>query len=128
MDAKIVKGLTDSLYWALHWIEVNCIEPSAHFEPSNRELYEQAWRNVRLGDSITKEQSRVDKNWPVKCQCGKAYQTQEGWDAQGLVEDLPSGNELHHNLNEPCKVVPPNPCNGCQGSLSGCESCGAKKE
>lgn len=39
----------------------------------------------------------------IACSCGKAFQSADGWAAQGLFEDLPNGKAIHHNL-------PPEPC------------------
>ena len=40
----------------------------------------------------------------VRCQCGRTYQKQSGWDAQGLFEDLPDYYVVHHDLTC-CHVV-----------------------
>jgi predicted kinase len=47
----------------------------------------------------------------VKCRCGRAEQTEEGWRAQGLFEDLPDGFGIHHHLDVKCEVVAPDNSN-----------------
>lgn len=45
----------------------------------------------------------------IECQCGEAWQTKEGWDAQGLFEDIQRDGrwliKLHRLPPEKCEEV-----------------------
>jgi hypothetical protein len=87
-------------------------------DPKDRSVYnERAWRSARILRRIAELEQAAATTIPTQsvgmeatCQCGRVKQSTEpeqGWNAQGIGEDLPGGYMLIHNLNEDCYVEPP---------------------
>jgi len=62
-------------------------------------------KDMSISCGLVRDALNRTTSMQINCECGRAHQSKEGWEAQGMFEDLPGGYMVHHNLDEPCQVV-----------------------